>query len=271
MEKNCSKCGLLKPIDLFCKNKSNKDGHNYQCKICQYASVKEYKNKNKDKYAESNKKYRQLNSDKIKKAKHNHFKNNKKQITQKHKEYNVKNKDKLKKTHAKKYINNKNNILKARRDYYIKNKNKVKFYQKEYRKKNREKINNRNKKNKLKINYNIEQALRARISRAVKRSKNIKSDSTIKLIGCDIDFFKSHIESKFTKGMTWENRGLYGWHLDHIKPCSSFDLSNPEQQKMCFHYTNIQPLWATTEIAISYGEDETYLGNLEKGDRNDFK
>jgi len=92
-----------------------------------------------------------------------------------------------------------------------------------------------------------------------------KSNSCSILLGCSPDFFKSYIEEKFTTGMTWENHGVYGWHLDHIKPCNSFDLSNPEQQKECFHYTNIRPLWATTDIAMSYGEGPDYIGNLEKG------
>jgi hypothetical protein len=44
--------------------------------------------------------------------------------------------------------------------------------------------------------------------------------------------------------MTWENWALDGWHIDHIRPCCSFDLTDPEQQKKCFHYSNLQPLWA---------------------------
>jgi len=65
------------------------------------------------------------------------------------------------------------------------------------------------------------------------------------------------------KGMTWENRGKGGWHIDHVLPYASFDLSDPEQQKICFHYTNLQPLWATTAIAMSYGEGSEYVGNIE--------
>lgn len=97
-----------------------------------------------------------------------------------------------------------------------------------------------------------------------------KCISSSELIGCSIDFFKEYIESKFTKGMTWENWGLYGWHIDHIIPCASFDLSNLEQQKLCFNYSNMQPLWATTEIAMKYGEGPEYIGNLEKS-KNDYR
>ena len=60
-----------------------------------------------------------------------------------------------------------------------------------------------------------------------------------------------HLERQFTQGMTKENHGKYGWHVDHIKPCSSFDLSDIEQQKLCFHYTNLQPLWAKDNIKKS--------------------
>jgi hypothetical protein len=48
----------------------------------------------------------------------------------------------------------------------------------------------------------------------------------MELIGCDVDFLKDYISKMFTEGMTWENYGE--WHLDHIRPCSSFDLSDPE-------------------------------------------
>lgn len=49
--------------------------------------------------------------------------------------------------------------------------------------------------------------------------------------------------------MTWANYGKSGWHIDHIKPCASFDLSDPDQQKACFHYSNLQPLWAFDNLS----------------------
>lgn len=73
----------------------------------------------------------------------------------------------------------------------------------------------------------------------------------MELIGCDIDYLWKHLIAQFTEGMKVENYGE--WHMDHIKPCASFNLEDEEQQRECFHYSNLQPLWA---------ED-----NLSKGDR----
>jgi len=62
------------------------------------------------------------------------------------------------------------------------------------------------------------------------------------LLGCTIKEFKQHIESQFSEGMSWDNHGE--WHIDHIKPISSFDLTQEAEQKKAFHYLNVQPLWA---------------------------
>ncbi|SRR6266404_4681808 len=81
-----------------------------------------------------------------------------------------------------------------------------------------------------------------------------KSAHTVELLGCSIEDLKIHIEAKFTQGMTWDNQGK-SWHLDHIQPCASFDLSDPEQQRTCFHYTNLQPLGKKENM---YWGDEVY-------------
>jgi hypothetical protein len=65
----------------------------------------------------------------------------------------------------------------------------------------------------------------------------------LNLLGCPVEQFKSHLEKLWQSNMTWENHGIDGWHIDHIIPCASFDLSKIEEQKKCFHYTNLQPLW----------------------------
>jgi hypothetical protein len=112
--------------------------------------------------------------------------------------------------------------------------------------------------------YRIKESLRKRVAKVLKG--NPKSNSTFKFLGCTIPEFMNHLESQFKPGMTWDNYGLYGWHRDHIRPCSSFDLSKPDEQAKCFHYTNFQPLWATTDIARQNGDFESE-GNIEKGDK----
>lgn len=77
---------------------------------------------------------------------------------------------------------------------------------------------------------------------------NRKTDATLKLIGCSKEYLIEHIEKQFQSGMSWDNYGLFGWHIDHIKPCNSFDLSIPEEQRKCFHYTYLQPLWAKDNL-----------------------
>ena len=68
---------------------------------------------------------------------------------------------------------------------------------------------------------------------------------------CSIEFLKKHLESQFKEGMNWknqgrgwENKGMQEWHIDHKIPCASFNLSKKSEQRECFHYTNLQPLWA---------------------------
>ncbi|MGA2028887.1 MAG: hypothetical protein ABSG87_02295 [Verrucomicrobiota bacterium] len=87
----------------------------------------------------------------------------------------------------------------------------------------------------------IRSRLRSRVNRVL--TGKLKSAPTLTLLGCSLEQFKSHLESQFTRGMNWKNYGR-AWHIDHKEPCSSFDLSKPEDQRRCFHYSNLQPLGA---------------------------
>jgi hypothetical protein len=101
-----------------------------------------------------------------------------------------------------------------------------------------------NRRRKIDINFRLTMNLRKRIWDALKR--NSKSKHTLELLGCSIDKLKQYLESQFKEGMSWSNYGK--WHVDHIRPCASFDMSKVEEQKKCFHYTNLQPLWALENI-----------------------
>lgn len=115
-----------------------------------------------------------------------------------------------------------------------------------YRDENRESLNSyfRNYK---RINplYRVTTNLRSRLYHFL--NGTMKSAPFVKLLGCDVDFLRSHLESKFQSGMSWDNYGL--WHVDHIKPLSSFNLLLTEQQHEACHYLNLQPLWAKDNIS----------------------
>jgi len=91
------------------------------------------------------------------------------------------------------------------------------------------------------LNFRLRKNLRKRIWAVIKL--NQKSDVTIKLIGCSLEFLKQYLEKQFKQDMTWNNYGKKGWEVDHIIPCASFDLSKSSEQKKCFNYKNLQPLW----------------------------
>ncbi len=174
----CTKCGVLKSITEFAKDKNFKDGYTAQCLACRREHLKIYRINNREKILQS-RKYRQEN---------------------------------------KGILNEKSRI---------------------YKKKRRA----------TDIAYNILIRLRSRLYKAIRGMD--KSATTKILLGCSPQKLIEYLELKFTDGMSWDRFGEI--HIDHIIPCASFDLTDPDQQKQCFHYTNLQPLWA---------ED-----NRKKGDR----
>jgi len=167
-------------------------------------------------------------------------------------------------------IINKEQIKSKRKIYYYKNKQKLSSAGKLYRHNNKEKIKlyiirNKNiiskthnkyiKNRKLTdVNFKLTTIIRTRISNAL--NGNFKTGSSIKLLGCSIGEFKKYIEGRFKNGMTWKNHGRNTWHLDHIKPLASFDLTNHSEFSKACHYTNYQPLWA--------------IDNLRKNDKLEY-
>ena len=166
------------------------------------------------------------------------------------KEYRLKNKERLN-AYRRKW-SKKEEVQKKKKEYYLKTREKQLKYWVEYRKnpKNKKKFNLYFKNwinNKLKTDFNfkLKQQLSHRIYLALKNK--VKSKRTKDLLGCTIEELWIHLEKSFKSGMTKENYGK--WHVDHIIPCVSFDLTKPEEQAQCFHYTNLQPLWASENLA----------------------
>lgn len=237
--KKCEKCKKEKQLKDFKRCKRNKDGYRINCKDC-YKLPKEIKKEPKSGHkicikCNSEKELKHfVKSSRSKDGLENRCKDC-------DKKYRQTNKEKISKRGAKYYENNLEKIKK----YKLDNKESRRIYE-----------NNRRKND---VNFRVLKNLRKSLHRLVKKSKIA---STIKLLGCTMDELKLYIKNQFLPGMTWENYGLYTWHIDHIRPCASFDLTDPEQQKICFHYTNLQPMWAKENYSKnSYWEGKLYRKN----------
>lgn len=105
------------------------------------------------------------------------------------------------------------------------------------------------------LHIQLRHNLSKRIQMAIKEASGKKAKSSTTLLGCDIKTARKHLESLWKEGMSWGNYGIpkddyfKGWHIDHIIPCAKFDLTKEEEQLKCFHYTNLQPLWARENLS----------------------
>ena len=153
------------------------------------------------------------------------------------------------------------------KEYRKNNPEKIKKYQKEYKKANREELSKKRmdyKRKRLAEDplFKLIYGLRSRILLAIKSQAGEKAAKSMELLGCSVQHVRDHLESQFTEGMTWENRGE--WHIDHIRPCASFDLTDPEEQRKCFHWTNLQPLWAIDNIKKGAKWDDDEVPDYEE-------
>ncbi len=157
------------------------------------------------------------------------------------------------------YLDNKSYINLKHKKYYEINKETLLEYAQIYYDKNhkiiiQKNILYRNNQRKNNIKLRIRDNLISRLYKALKGGN--KSLSTMILIGCEIDYLMYHIQEQFTKGMSWDNYGRTGWHIDHKLPCAKFDLSKESDQLECFNYKNLQPLWQ--------------IDNLQKGCKYEY-
>ncbi len=207
MYKICSKCNKKLLVEEYY-------GNHAECKTCFKARAKLYRDTHKDHIVDYQIKYRKNNIDKIKATKRLYRNNNLEHF---------------------KYVDN---------EYYINNKEIRLAYNKKYREENKQRLNSlRKERYHNDIQFRLRSLLRGRLRHALHR--NSKKLSALSLLGCSIKDFRAYLESRFKSGMTWENFGFGHdkWNLDHIIPCDKFDLQNESEQKICFHYSNIQPLW----------------------------
>jgi hypothetical protein len=240
-KKICSKCGVEKEFCEFHKSIRSNDGYRERCKECRKVDTTLYYQKNVDKIKENVTKYRINNPEKIKKGL---------------KQYRKKNSEELNKNKRiwVKSLNGK----KSKQKYYKNNSESVKLKVKEYKKNNPNKDIERRKSEKHKkymkdysTKYRKEKSYfilwRSVLRNTLKRIGTKKEETTNKILGYSAKELKEHIEKKFINGMSWENWGE--WHLDHIKPVSSFDKS--EKMSIINSLDNLQPLWAVDNLKKS--------------------
>lgn len=113
--------------------------------------------------------------------------------------------------------------------------------------------------------FKISCNLRKRLSALLRLASTKKTSQTLALLGCPLPSFMFYLESKFEVGMTWANYGE--WHIDHIMPCAIFDLTQLDHQKRCFHFSNMQPLWAgdNRRKSDSIPDSADFQGSREGG------
>lgn len=262
--KKCCACKIEKELTEFAKDKYNNDGLTYKCKSCRNEYSKAYRKNNPVSYKRTykkatNKRYL-IHKEKIKAETKKYYQANREKCLAYHKEYSLKNPDKVKakkeryaktvnSNRRKKYKENPELFKQKAQEYRLRNPDKVK----ETRKKAA--LNNKEKKREWQQNrykfrmdtdslFYLKNKLRCRIIAAIKRGGYTKKSSCANILGAKYEIIKENIGRQFTKGMNWNNHG--DWHIDHIIPLAS--AKTEKELISLFHYTNLQPLWATDNI-----------------------
>lgn len=249
--KKCTICHEPFPLtdQFFGRRKDSPDGYRNDCKRCVKERTASWYQINRQGLLRKMKEYRGENIE---------------TVLAKKKEYNKKNREiMIGKAHIY-YEANRAKVLAQMKEHRLKNREKINQKRKEdfpkyaerirrYREANREIINAKANqycanKRKTDAEYRILTNIRTRICIAIRTSRSRKVTGTTKLLGCTIPEFKKHLEKQFLPGMSWDNWARDGWHIDHIIPCACFDLSFPNQQKECFNYKNLRPMWAVDNL-----------------------
>jgi hypothetical protein len=169
--------------------------------------------------------------------------------------YRMKNLQKILDKNKKYYQDNREQTLEEKKKDYVINREVFLKRTREYRKANWKKISINHviyQRNRLETDplFRLTHNLRSRLSHAFKRQGIEKTQTSFELTGCNREQLRQHLVSQFREGMTLENHGPV-WHIDHIRPCASFDLSDKTQAAACFHYSNLQPLFEEENLAKS--------------------
>lgn len=239
-EKKCNHCEQIKPFSAFGKGR-DRYGLLYDCKQCRAKKFRDKYKENPEKMREIKNRSRNKNIEQAREYDKQQRNKHKEKRNAHSREYGIKWREENKELKAfldKEYYKKEKENIKSKRMkryYSTEDKTLIREYAKRYQKD----------RNKIDINFKLACNLRGRLYHAI--VGNFKSGSAVKDLGISIPEFKEFIEDKFISGMTWDNYGEK-WHLDHIKPLVSFDLSCKDDFLQAANYTNYQPLFGPENI-----------------------
>ena len=248
--KTCTKCGVEKDVSEFCRNNRTKDRLHFWCKLCS----KEHYEAKREEICAKRRGYYEANLGEIRTKKKERYHAKREELLAKGKE---------------RYYAKREQLLAKCKEHYKANRDELIAKWREYREANREKIlakrrtaEARAKRNKRMIEeplLRVVENLRRRVRSALKSQDVKKTTNTMDLIGCSPEFLTKHLEKQIKPGTKRED-----YHVDHIVPCAFFNLTNEEEQKMCFHWTNLQLLLGPANQAKS--DDVFWSGQVYRPD-----
>ncbi len=247
--KTCTRCHTELPVESFAKNRRTKDGLTHECRSCKKSRVAKYHQRPEIK--EKLKLKGQIRRSRPRTEEERQHDREKRQA------YYLANKEKIQARQKKEGVE----VRRERhRRFYQRHKErlraKVNAKNRSLTKEQRESkfYNSKRKRMLTDPSTRIADCQRTRVRQALKGK--LKAAKTFELVGCSQKELRQHLESLFTSGMNWNNygKGSGRWHIDHIRPCASFDLTDSEQQRQCFHWSNLQPLWGEENMRKGYKE-----------------
>lgn len=248
-QKICYKCKECKPASDSPVLKTGRL-HSY-CTLCRRSVDRENYKKNRSKIRVRQAKYRDENRERVNKQKKNHYVENAKLILERNKLWRERNKDKVR-ANQRLYVKTEKGrevVKKSGKKYREKNKEKYRLWQKEWRKSEKGKslLAQRRSCPKNKLYRSVLGSIYGKLKRVGARKRKSLTDS----LPYSLTDLKIHLESKFLPGMTWDNYGIEGWHIDHIVPHSNFEYDSLDHSDFlaCWALENLQPMWAKDNIS----------------------
>ncbi len=249
--KECIKCHETFPLteQFFGRRNESPDGFRNECKACvkkrrdawhqmnrqdQLRKMKEYRAENIESLLALKREYNKRNRDVMVSKARSYYKENRLKVLSQMKEHWASHREEISQMRKKRYRENYEENMRKKAEYISKNRERIRRRQAEY-------CTNRRKND---PQYRMSTNLRTRISLALRKTN--KHERTMALIGCTVQELRNYLAKLFRPGMSWGNYGQ--WHIDHIVPCSVFNLADPYEQKVCFHYSNLQPLWSIDNL-----------------------